>query len=75
MWPRWVDGRTDGPSCCLLFSHSANESPAAARSQSNESSGVRDQIESWVVQSVRSRTTTTSECTGWMDVGDECSCW
>lgn len=34
-----VGGRTVHP-CCLLFSHSANESPAAAQSQSNESSVV-----------------------------------
>ncbi|KAK5614820.1 mediator complex subunit Med20 [Crenichthys baileyi] len=35
-----VGGRKDGPSCCLLFSRGANESPAAAQSRSNESSGV-----------------------------------
>ncbi|KAK1901621.1 Protein PIH1D3 [Dissostichus eleginoides] len=35
-----VGGRTDGPSCCLLFSPSANESRAAAEPRSNESSRV-----------------------------------
>lgn len=67
--PCGLGGWTDGPSCCLLFSQSANESPDAAQSQSNESSRVWARIESWVVQSVR-RTTISSECTGWMHVGD-----
>lgn len=65
-----VGGRTDGPSCCPLFRLSANERPAAAQSQSNESSGVWARIESWVVQSVRRTTSSSSECTGRTDVGD-----
>lgn len=72
MWPN-IDvvlvGRTDAPSCRLLFSRSANERPGAAESQPNESSGVWARIESWVVQSVR-RTTISPECTGWIRGGD-----
>lgn len=62
-------GRTDAPSCRLLFSRSANEGPGAAESRPNESSGVWARIESWVVQSVR-RTTISPECTGWIRGGD-----
>lgn len=64
-----LGGRTDAPSCRLLFSRSANERPGAADPRSNESSGVWARIESWVVQSVR-RTTISPECTGWMRGGD-----
>lgn len=67
--PCGLGGWTDGPSCCLLFSHSANESPDAAQSQSNESSRVWACIESWVVQSVR-RTTISSVRVYRMD-----ACW
>ncbi|CAB1418950.1 unnamed protein product [Pleuronectes platessa] len=70
MWPRWVDGGSDGPSCCLLFSRSANERPAAAQSRSNESGRVWTRIGSWVVQSER-RTTSSSPRVNRMDVSDE----
>lgn len=68
--PCGLGGWTDGPSCCLLFSHSANESPDAAQSQSNESSRVWACFGSWVVQSARGQQSAQSECTGWMHVGD-----
>lgn len=64
-------GRTDAPSCRLLFSRSANEGPGAAESRPNESSRVWARIESWVVQSVSRRTTISPECTGWIRGGGD----